>query len=162
MTKGTQTALGLSDYFRIRRINANEKYKVNGITITPFKSFHDAEEPVNFLISGQGINFVYITDTGKTPYNIKNLTHIMIEANYDPDLLIENVENGKVSSLNYKRLKQTHLSIDAVIEFLKKTDLSHTKRIYLIHLSDRNSNAKEFKEKVEKLTGIETYVLGGK
>jgi hypothetical protein len=30
--------------------------------------------------------------------------------------------------------------------------------IHLLHLSDANSNEKEFKEKIQKLTGVPVYV----
>ena len=158
MTQGTKDALGIDSY-RIRIIKAQQPFKIGSITITPFESFHDAAEPVNFLISGHGINFVYITDTAKAPYKINGLTHIMIEANYDKDLLIKNTADGKIAESLYKRILQTHLSIDGALDFLKRNDLSNVSKIYLIHLSDANSNAEAFKNRIEKLTGKETYIL---
>ena len=160
MSHGTKEALGLNHLdFRAKTIKAGEKVKIKDLTITAFESFHDAEEPLNFLVSGQGINFVYITDTAKAPYRINNLTHIMIEANYDKNILMQNVENGKINPKLYKRIINSHLSIDGAIKFLKNNDLGKVRKIYLTHLSDANANAREFKNRVAGLTGKETYVL---
>jgi ribonuclease BN (tRNA processing enzyme) len=45
------------------------------------------------------------------------------------------------------------MSIQNCVKFLQSNDLSKTDSITLIHLSDRNSHAKLFKEKVQKATG---------
>ena len=41
---------------------------------------------------------------------------------------------------------------------VKQADLSRCKRIYLLHLSDKNSNAYEIKQQVQELTGCEVRI----
>ena len=86
----------------------------------------------------------------------------MIEANYDQKLLDEQYEAGEVNSALYKRIMNNHLSIEQTLEWLSKTDLSKVEEIHLLHLSNRNSDAADFKERVQKLTGKETYIEEGK
>ena len=44
------------------------------------------------------------------------------------------------------------MSIDACKKFFQSTDLTKTEEIYLIHLSDKNSDPEKFKEEIEKIT----------
>ena len=158
MTNGTKDAVGIDNY-HIKTTQAGKTFKIKDCRITAFESFHDAAEPVNFLIECGNVKLVYITDTGKAPYKINGLTHIMIEANYDKEILLKNTADGKVPEPLFKRILKTHLSIDGAINFLKINDLSNVSKIYLIHLSDANSDAEAFKNRIEKLTGKETYIL---
>lgn len=50
------------------------------------------------------------------------------------------------------------MSYDTCIAALKANDLTMCKNIMLIHLSDRNSNAKEFREGVVKNFGKPTHI----
>lgn len=56
------------------------------------------------------------------------------------------------------RIIQSHMSIDTVEEFLEANDLSKLQQVYLLHLSDNNSNANKFKDRIQKKTGAEVYV----
>lgn len=53
----------------------------------------------------------------------------------------------------------SHIGLDTTIEFLKANDLSKTEAILLMHLSDGNSNEKQFVDIIRKQTGIPTYAL---
>ena len=160
MTQGTYGALNIKGH-RIHIIKQKDTFKVGHFTVRSFPSFHDANEPVNYVIDIDKYRVAYITDTREAKYIIPNMTHILIEANYSKELLIKNTADGIEDDILMKRIVKSHLSIEQTIEFLKMNDLSKTVAIYLIHLSDKNSDEKMFKEMVEKETGIETYVLGG-
>ena len=56
------------------------------------------------------------------------------------------------------RLYTSHMSLKQCIETLRANDLSRTREIHLIHLSDGNSDAERFKREVQEATGIPTYV----
>jgi phosphoribosyl 1,2-cyclic phosphodiesterase len=53
---------------------------------------------------------------------------------------------------------QSHFSLENVKEFLKANDLSRVRQIWLLHLSDGNSDAELFKQEIEKLTGKLIFV----
>lgn len=68
------------------------------------------------------------------------------------DILQANIERGRIPELLRSRTLQSHMSLETCKEALKANDLSQVNNIVLIHLSDGNSNAIEFKEDVFNLT----------
>jgi phosphoribosyl 1,2-cyclic phosphodiesterase len=56
------------------------------------------------------------------------------------------------------RIIGSHLSLETLLEMLAKNDLSKVNNIVLIHLSDSNSNAIEFKNSIEKATNCNVTV----
>ena len=53
------------------------------------------------------------------------------------------------------RVIESHMSLDTCRETLLANDLTATRRIILIHLSDRNSNAAAFRKTIARATGRE-------
>lgn len=51
------------------------------------------------------------------------------------------------------------MSLETCIELLKANDLSKVKEIHLIHLSDSNSDAEEFRRTIEDMTKIPVYII---
>ena len=114
---------------------------------------------MGFLIQHEEIGkLLFITDSFYCKYKFNNLSHIMIECNYSMPILSQNMERGNIPNSLKNRLLKSHFSLEHVKEFLKANDLSQVKDITLIHLSDGNSNAREFKTEIERLTGIQTYI----
>ena len=152
---GTIEALGLSGH-RINPLSYEGTiYHLPGRwRVMPFQTEHDAAEPLGFLImSPSGEIILYATDTYYVKPTFKKLTHIMIEVNYSADIINENVDSGALSSGLKKRVVSSHFSLENVIEALKANDLSAVKEIWLLHLSDTNSDEKLFKTEVQKATG---------
>ena len=90
---------------------------------------------------------VFLTDLVYSKFSFKGISNWLIEANYC---------NEKVRSSDgflASRVLNSHLSIQNCIKLLEANDLSQSNNICLIHLSDSNSNAKEFKQKVTDATG---------
>ena len=52
------------------------------------------------------------------------------------------------------------MALENVKDILKANDLSKVNEIYLIHLSDGNSNAEQFKREIQELTGKPVYIAG--
>jgi DNA-binding transcriptional MerR regulator len=57
-----------------------------------------------------------------------------------------------------KRLLRLHFSLENVKEFLRANDLSKVQEIWLLHLSDNNSDEERFKREIMELTGKVVYV----
>jgi phosphoribosyl 1,2-cyclic phosphodiesterase len=74
------------------------------------------------------------------------------------DILQENVAAGLVPTELKNRLMKSHFSLANVKEFLRANDLSRVQEIWLIHLSDGNSDAARFKREIQELTGKMVYV----
>lgn len=159
-SKGTLETfdLGLNEYKK-NVIKANEPKDVGTFTVVPFEVQHDAIEPLGFLIYSKPSKerLLFATDT----YYIKNrfpaCDYYMLECNYSNDIVKKNLEAG-MPETRVKRLFTSHFELNHVIEFFKNQDLSKCKAIYLLHLSDGNSDEKLFKEEVQKATGKVVYV----
>ncbi|WP_339063594.1 MBL fold metallo-hydrolase [Tepidibacillus marianensis] len=155
---GTQEFLNLSSH-RIKTIQAMKQFTIGTWTILPFETQHDAAEPLGFLLQNQtGEKLLFATDTYYIKYKFSGLTHIMIEANYSIDILNENVATGRVPTSMKKRLLKSHFSLEHVKDFLRANDLSKVKEIWLLHLSDTNSDADMFKREIMELTGKIVHV----
>lgn len=131
---------------------------MGNFTILPFETQHDAAEPLGFLIQHSEMGkLLFITDSYYCKYKFNGLNHILIECNYSKDILQKNIETG-LNIQMAKRLIKSHFSLENVKQFLKENDLSQCKDITLIHLSDGNSNATQFKTEIERLTGVPIFV----
>lgn len=158
-SQGTMDMAKLSGH-RIHRVKALEQFETGTFTILPFDVEHDVPEPLGFLIYSKANRekLLYITDTHYIRYKFKGLTHILIEANYDADIIVNNTGSNYIDSYRAKRVITSHMSIDTAIKTLESFDLSKVQQIYLLHLSNDNSNAEAFKRKVQAATGKEVYI----
>lgn len=152
-SSGTVEALSINHH-RIKTVRAKEQFHLGTWTILPFDVQHDVSEPLGFLLANQaGEKLLFATDTYYIKYRFQGLTHLMVECNFSEKILLENILSGKVPKVMKKRLRESHFSLENVKDFLKANDLSKVQEIWLLHLSDSNSDEKLFKEEIQKLTG---------
>ncbi len=157
---GTFNALSLEGH-RFRHVIPLKQFHIDTWTVLPFPTEHDAAEPLGFLLVNQaGEKLLYATDTYYIRYKFNGLTHIMIEANHSYGILNRNVESGVLPEAMKNRLIQSHFSLENVKEFLKVNDLSRVQEIWLVHLSNENSDENLFKREIQELTGKEVYIAG--
>ncbi|MCL2171748.1 MAG: MBL fold metallo-hydrolase [Defluviitaleaceae bacterium] len=156
---GTANAMGWSGH-RLHAIHDRQDFKISTFAITAFTIEHDAAEALGFVIYSKatGDKLLYFTDTHYLRYRFNGLTHILGECNYCPKILAANVQSGAVSPIVAKRTAKNHMSIDTFCEMLEAYDISHLRQIYLLHLSENNSDALAFKERIQRISGVEAYV----
>ena len=158
MSRGTAEALGISGH-RINVIKTKQQFRIGTWTILPFETQHDAAEPLGFLLANQdGDKMLYATDTYYIRYRFQGLTHIAVECNYSLDILRANVEAGTVEPALKSRILKSHFSLENVKRFLQANDLSKVEAIFLLHLSDGNSDAERFKREIQELTGKMVFI----
>jgi hypothetical protein len=149
---GTFEALGIKS---LDILKSGVATKIGRFTVIPFDLKHDCKEPIGFYISHPEIgNLVFATDTYYLPFLFPNINHWMIECNYRKDIL----DRSNIDPKRRNRLLESHMSFATCKEALTANDLSKTRNIILIHLSDGNSNAREFKNDIEKAFGKTTFV----
>ncbi|HDZ26282.1 hypothetical protein LCGC14_0911080 [marine sediment metagenome] len=156
-SQGTADAALLSGH-RVHTIEAGKQFHIGTWTILPFATIHNAAEPLGFLLFSEfnGEKLIYAVDTQFIPYRFQGLTHIMIEANYDIELLLNSETRIEVKKnvLNY------HMSIETAKEFLRTNDMSRVEEIHLLHLSNNNSDARQFIYEIQHITGRPVYIRG--
>ena len=147
-------------HHRYIQVKAMQQFQIGTFCIMPFDVKHDAAEPLGYLCESTKTRekLLYFTDGCYSGYKFNGLTHIMCECNYDKDSLRRSVENGYISSDLAARIIRNHMSFETLVDMLKENDISRLQQIYLLHLSDSNSDEKRYKEEVQKLTGAEVYV----
>jgi phosphoribosyl 1,2-cyclic phosphodiesterase len=127
--------------------------------IIPFHVKHDAAEPFGFVIHHPECGTVlFVTDSYYVPNIFRGLNNIIIEANYDNDIVKRRLEATELHARVRDRVLESHMSIDTCIGLLAANDLSAVNNIVLIHLSDGNSNAADFQRQVQESTGKTVYV----
>jgi len=158
MSSGTADTLGIHHH-RMKRVKAKEQYQLGTWTILPFDVQHDVSEPLGFLLANQeGEKLLFATDTYYIKYKFQGLTHVMVECNYSRGILLENIVAGRVPKVMKQRLERSHFSLENVKDFLLANDLKKVQEIWLLHLSDSNSNEMQFKQEVMELTGKMVFV----
>ena len=158
MSAGTSEAIDVHSH-RVKIIKSKEQFVLNSWIILPFDVQHDAQEPLGFLLANTaGEKLLYATDTYYLRYKFQGLTHVMLECNYSADILRENVADGTVPAEMKKRILRSHMSLETCKGFLRANDLSKVEVIYLLHMSNQNSDAERFKREIQELTGKMVFI----
>lgn len=147
--------------YRCNVIRVGEQVQLGSWVVLPFETKHDAAEPMGFLLYSTAARekLLFATDTYYIPNRFCGLNVIMVECNYSPELLRENIAKGLVPESQRPRLLQSHFGLQNVKDFLLANDLSQTRRIYLIHVSSRNGDKSLFEKEIRQLTGIPVTVF---
>jgi len=113
-------------------------FLLGGLKVETFNVPHDAADPVGFCVESAGIRFAVLTDLGHASTlvveRVRNVDAILIEANYDTDLLQNDPKRPwavkqRISS------RHGHLSNAAAAEVLAHAAASRLRHALLGHLS---------------------------
>lgn len=153
MSAGTKEALGI-DGHRLHEVKTGSSFTIaDSWRVLGFMTEHDAAEPLGFLIQRRHEKLLYLTDSFYVRYRFSGLNYIMIECNYAGDILAEKVKAGDVHPTLRRRIARSHMSLETVKEMLLANNLSQVREIWLLHLSDGNSDAERFKREIQETTG---------
>ncbi|WP_461467089.1 MBL fold metallo-hydrolase [Parvimonas micra] len=158
-TKGTFDALNIASHrAKILQKNNDTEYKtviLNDLVVKPFYSIHDAKEPVSFYVKNLKTkeSLLFVTDTAYMPYKIPNVDILMVECNYVKSVIDGNVKNDSLNINLRNRIVKNHMSLETLLTALKQANLSNLKKIYVLHLSDANSEEKVILEAIQRQTG---------
>ena len=146
MSQGTADALEVEG---VEIVESMEQFNVGTFDIVPFATFHDAREPLGFLIKSRvdGDVLAFATDTVNLRYQFPGLNILAIEANYDKAIL-ERCE--RIPEKVRYRITNSHMEIDTLCNYLRTLDLTHCREIHLLHLSDATSHEGHFLNKVAR------------
>lgn len=167
MSAETAEAIGVTGDYNTKIVKAGQQFTIpGGWTVKAFDVQHlnsdgsTCEGALGFLISTGEDKILFLTDLAYCRYYFKGVTHLMIEANFCEKILAENVASGAIDPARRKRLIDSHMSIQRVLDMLHKMDKSALREIHLIHLSSANSDEESFKRLVQETIGVPVYVAG--
>lgn len=150
----TYVALDAFNNHKANVIASKQTIKIGGFKVMAFDVKHDAAEPLGYLIEHPDCGKVlFLTDTYYCEYTFKGLNNIIIEANYSKEIIDRKfgADSGKEFLKN--RILKSHFSLANCKDMLSANDLTKVNNIVLIHLSDSNSDEKQFQKEVAELTG---------
>lgn len=140
-------------------IRSQELFDIDGFKVLPFDTQHDCNEPMGFLVYHEEMGqILFATDTYYLRYTFPNLSHVMLECNYETGIIEKNVADGVIPPIVKERVSRSHMSLETHIKTLQANDLSKVNTVVLLHLSGHNSAPEDFKKSVEESTGKLVYV----
>lgn len=117
-------------------------FKIGPFTITAFETSHDGTDNAGFYVEGAGTSFVVATDTGtitsRADFYIRQTKNLMIEANYDAEML----RTGRYPVYLKARIASAagHMDNADTARYLAAvTPATGFRRIFLCHLSQDNN-----------------------
>lgn len=141
-----------------QKVEFLQPFQTAHFMIVPFPTEHDAVEPCGFLIRHKptGIQILYATDTYYLKNRFPGVNFWLIECNYSDEILHAQDEQGLIERQLLNRLRKSHMSLSRLKQTLKANDLTKTRKIVLLHLSNERSNEEQMVREVSEQTGIET------
>lgn len=157
----------------VREIRGGTWYRVGGFKVLPFplRHFDTDGTPcpnLGFLIHHHGCGRVcfftdcesftreVMTDDGLrfVPYDFPEVDHWLMECNYD-DAIIN--RSKRIPDFVKDRIKHSHMSLRNTLKVARSVDLSHTREILLVHVSDGNADDRKLVREIRAATGKRCY-----
>lgn len=129
---------------QVKVLKNGVKKQIGAFKVQPIPLYHSCE-CIGFLIEHEDFGkIVFATDTNEIPYRFKNCNHLIIECNYDVDVLIDHA----CSDMYSQSASENHLELNDTIDFIKQNYSCDIQSITLIHLSNNNINASVAKKRI--------------
>ncbi len=120
--------------------------------ITAFNLEHDDVPCHGFRIIHKDIGqLLFITDTQHVKYIFICPDHIVVEANYQKELIDK-------SQAKRKHVFDGHMEINTTRDFIWANNSKHLKSVTLIHLSEESSDEQLFREKIEEIVDCPVHI----
>lgn len=128
---------------------------VDGWKVQTFDLIHNAPNNAFVIDTIDGVRVLYCTDTQYIPKRVKGVNVAIIEANFDEEVLIENMcENIEIRSQF-----ENHHSLDKCIEYLRSIYSKNLMSVILWHPSSTNLDKKKAVERVKYELGFDNVYM---
>ena len=141
LSRNIEKKVSMGSIHEIRTFKSGLTFQIKNLAVRPFAVSHDAADPVGFTIGQNGSRIGVATDLGTvTPRVKENLKHchlLILEANHDPDMLI----NGPYPRYLKQRIRSSsgHLSNGQSKRLLMELQHKDLEHVILAHLSQTNN-----------------------
>ena len=153
------SAVKENNKFGVTAVEHGKTYQVGNFRVTPLKVEHDVECFAYLVHHLEMGTLMFATDCWNLHQVVKGVSHYLIEANYQDEVLDESVRTGKTIQSMADRVRLSHMSLKHCVEYLKMCDAGKTaKTIMLIHASERHLDKKHAELTVAGQTGVPTWV----
>ena len=141
----------------VTQLSSGQHEYISPFTVMATRAEHDAVDPLAFLIRYEptGETVLYATDTYKLPNRYPGINYWLVECNYTLEKIEAMQDNPSLGFL-YERLAKSHMSMERLCNSLQANDLSKTRSIVLVHISQDRGDPERMVEAVHSVTGIQT------
>lgn len=141
-------------------VRCGYEYTTGNFKIYPFMAEHDVECFGYVIVHPDMGKLLFCTDSVFVKSSFKNLklNHIAIEANYSEAIINDLLSKGVIDQARVNRTFKTHMSIETAKEFVRVNKTTSLDNVILLHLSDGNSNAEQFRSEIQDIVGSNTNV----
>lgn len=139
-----------------RDLGAKCKYRIGSFSVMPLPVPHGDCPNYAYVIDHPSCGrIVFATDCEDFPYDIKDVTTLMIEANYSEEILLNKALDGE----EIRSRSETHMEINTAISVIDRLCGPSLRRVVLLHLSDGLSDERAFISQVREVVGdmVEVY-----
>lgn len=131
-------------------LELGKKTKIGSFTVQPIEVPHSCQ-CYAFLIEHEAMGrLLFCTDCERFGFRIKNLNHICIEANWDEEVLIDNM----CDDMEIRSRFEHHMELNNTTLALKINYGASLQTVCLVHLSSGNADPKRFKKRVMEELGF--------
>ena len=136
-------------YTNVHILTQNYRYSIGKFKVQCIKVPHNALCYSFIIKCPSGEKMLFATDLSKFNYKVSGCDVIMMEANYDENIIYEALARGEV----VRSQSENHLEINDCLEAVERCVDTNTQLIILLHLSDGYSDEKRFQKIVHEATG---------
>lgn len=153
-SKETLQALGI--YAGIRLTPWEKTIPIGEFRLTGFPLDHDCEGAMGVIVeeitTGETLLFVNDTRTVKWDFQGYQFNRVMIECNHNRDVLIARADPGMI------RKASSHMELQTTKAVVSKLDLTRCRGIWLMHLSDGNSDQEVMRKEIAAATAVPVWI----
>lgn len=135
-------------------LEIHKKYRIGGFKVQPIHVEHNVENYAYLIEHDELGRLLFITDAVSFPYNVKNINHLMIEANNSEEVILNNMCDGKTTN----SCSEFHMEINNTIDAICRLFNPNMNTIMLVHLSAFQSDENAFRNMVLDEVGIMPYI----
>lgn len=139
---------------RVNVLHPKTKYKIGGFIVMSLQVEHNVQNFAYIITHDDFGTLAFCTDAVSFPYKIKGINHLLIEMNYDDNIIIDNLVKGyEIRSHN-----EYHMEVEQSINAIKRNINPDLRTLCLMHLSDSQSSESGFKQRIFNEFGLDCYI----
>lgn len=132
--------------------------KIGNFIVKPFPVPHNVPNYGFLITTPTKERIVFLTDTTGVPLRFKDLDCVLVECNFDDDVLLDNLSNHDVSMSH----PEYHMGLEECCRFCKANISCSTKEVILIHMSHTNINEDHAVKTVRDFCGFSNVTVAHK
>lgn len=142
----------------VKVLKTGLKTQIGGFIVQPINVEHNVPCYAYIIQHEEFGKLLFVTDCRGFYHVVRDCNHILIECNWDSDVIIDNIINDELS----RSLHENHLEVNQTIETLQANMTDNLKNIVLLHLSHNNIKPKATLQKVKDEVGFENVYIAEK